>query len=195
MPEIERSQHAGRRVCVCQSRPLTVELGGLLRAFDCFFFLYRLCWYGYYDFWRPTVGSTCCSLKLRSYSVALSIYLWFFFLFCCGRGIHSETFDFLDCANYSVFLVKVFLRYKLPPLKGASYLVSIVWGCFSRNFALKCTIFSFSLCLDQMPSSCFLLVLFLFVDKITTSTKNTHFRKFLSSAFVSNQQKCEGNKS
>lgn len=30
--------------------------------------------------------------------------------FCCGRGILSETFDFLDCANYSViFLVKVFL--------------------------------------------------------------------------------------
>lgn len=34
LPEIERSQHAGRK-CV-QSRPLTLELGGLLRAFDCF---------------------------------------------------------------------------------------------------------------------------------------------------------------
>lgn len=34
LPEIERSQQAGRK-CV-QSRPLTLELGGLLRAFDCF---------------------------------------------------------------------------------------------------------------------------------------------------------------
>lgn len=42
------------------------------------------------------------------------------FVIFCGRGILSETFDFLDCANYSGFLVKVFFRYKLrPPLEGA----------------------------------------------------------------------------
>lgn len=49
------------------------------------------------------------------------IDLFVIFFLCCGRGILSETFDFMDCANYSGFLVKVFFRYKLrPPLEGGT---------------------------------------------------------------------------
>lgn len=39
MPEIERSQHAGRK-CVCVKVGLLLELGGLLRAFDFLFIGY-----------------------------------------------------------------------------------------------------------------------------------------------------------
>lgn len=102
LPEIERSQQAGRK-CV-QSRPLTLELGGLLRAFDCFVYFFK----GYVGMVTTTFGAQqlAALVALLNYDHIPLRYRFicdFFFSFCCGRGILSETFDFLDCANYSVF--------------------------------------------------------------------------------------------
>lgn len=48
-------------------------------------------------FWRPTVGSTGCSLNLRSYSVLR-------YRFVCGnRGFFFGDVRFEDCANYLFF--------------------------------------------------------------------------------------------
>lgn len=98
---------------VCQSRPLTVELGGLLRAFDCFFI-------GYVGMVTTTFGAQQLAALVALLNYDHIPLRYRFICDFCGRGILLETFDFLDCANYSVFLVKVFLRYKLrPPLEGA----------------------------------------------------------------------------
>lgn len=50
------------------------------------------------------------------------------FVIFCGRGILSETFDFLDCANYSGFFSKSFLSLQIAATfrRGTRSLVSLL---------------------------------------------------------------------
>lgn len=94
-------------------------------------------------FWRPTVGSTGCSLNLRSYSV-----LRYRFLFVEIGVSFSETFDLRIVLTIYSFSKTFLFRYKLATFRRGS---SLLFGCFSRNTALKCTIY-FSFCqMYQMP--------------------------------------------